>query len=99
MQSTPIRQQIAAALRCSPLLLLFGVAFAGVLMLNPAKAGLALWGLAKLGMGGYTGYWIDRFAFRAESRPHVLTGVAQGTAWKRRALIIAAAIVAAALIP
>lgn len=86
-------------LRCSPLLLLFGFAFAGVLALNPAKAGLALWGLAKLGMGGYVGYWIDRSVFRGDSRPHRLTGVVQGTAWKRRALIVAASILAAALIP
>jgi hypothetical protein len=88
-----------SAARCSPLLILFAVTFVGVLMLNPAKAGLALWGLSKLGMGGYVGYWIDRFAFGAGARPHLLDGVAQGAAWKRRSLIIGASILAAALIP
>ena len=86
-------------LRASPLLVLFIVAFLVVLMLNPAKAGLALWGVSKLALGGYLGYWIDRLAFRAEDRPHVLEGISRGAAWKRRALIIAAALLATGLIP
>jgi hypothetical protein len=88
-----------ALARCSPLLVLFLVSFAAVLALNPAKAGLALWGLAKLGMGGYVGYWIDRSVFRAEDRPHRLDDSWRAYAWQRRSWIVAASIVAAALIP
>lgn len=85
--------------RAAPLLLLFAVTFAVVSTLNPMKAGLALWGVSKIALGGYVGYWADRLCFRPEDRPHRLTGIAQGTAWKRRALIIAAAILAGGLIP
>lgn len=85
--------------RCWPLLLVFAATFAIVLLLNPAKAGLAVWGVSKLAMSAYIGYWADRLCFRPEDRPHVLEGVSKGTAWKRRAIIVAAAIVAGALIP
>lgn len=86
-------------LRGWPLLLLFCITFPVVLYLNPAKAGLALFGVSKIALGGYLGYLCDRFGFRYEDRPHVLEGISKGTAWKRRAIIMAAAIVAAALIP
>lgn len=86
-------------LRAWPLLVLFLVTFPVVLLLNPMKAGLALFGIAKIAMGGYLGYFVDRWAFRPEDRPHALEGISKGTAWKRRAIIIAAALVAAALIP
>jgi hypothetical protein len=87
------------ALRGWPLLALFAVTFTVVLFLNPAKAGLTLFGISKIALGGYLGYLCDRHGFRKEDRPHVLEGVSKGTAWKRRAIIMAAAIVAAALIP
>ena len=85
-------------LRASPLLVVFLIAFAIVVWMNPAKVGLTVWGIAKLGMGGYIGYWVDRILF-PYARPHTLEGIAQGTAWKRRALIVSAAIIASALIP
>lgn len=85
-------------LRVAPLLIFFGIAMAATAFLNPAKVGLAVWGLAKLGMGGYVGYWIDRVVF-PYARPHTQTGIAAGTAWKRRAVIVGAAVVAAALLP
>lgn len=85
-------------LRASPLLALFVVTFAITAFLNPAKVGLTVWGIAKLGMGGYVGYWIDRLIF-PYARPHDLIGIEAGTSWKRRALIVSAAIVAAALTP
>jgi len=86
-------------LRASPLLLLFLIAIAIVCWLNPAKAGLTVFGIAKIALGAYIGYWSDRLCFRAEDRPHRLEGIAKGTAWKRRAIIIAACVVAAAFIP
>jgi len=85
-------------LRCSPLLILGLVAFAIVFWLNPAKLGLMLWGCARLAVYAYIGYWVDRALF-PYARPHTLDGIAEGTAWKRRALIVSAAILAGALLP
>lgn len=85
--------------RGAPLLLVFALAFAVVLDINPAKWGLAFWGVGKIALCAYLGYWVDRLCFRPEDRPHVLTGIARGTAWKRRALIIAAAILAGGMLP
>jgi len=85
-------------LRATPLLLLGAITFVVVLMMNPAKVGLLIWGASRLGLYAYLGYWVDRIIF-PYARPHTLTGVAEGTAWKRRALIIGAAILAGALLP
>lgn len=85
--------------RGSPMLLLFVITFLVVIYLNPAKVGVAWWGVCKLMLSGYAGYWIDRLVFRPEDRPHMVEGIARGTAWKRRALIVAAAIIAGGLIP
>ena len=85
--------------RAWPLLAVFLVTFAVVLMIAPQKAGLVLFGVSKIALGGYIGYWADRLCFRPEDRPHVLEGISRGTAWKRRAIIVSAALIAAALIP
>lgn len=87
------------ALRAWPLLAVFVITFVVVVFLNPLKAGLAMWGISKLALGAYVGYWADRLGFTPEDRPHAVEGIARGTAWKRRALIMAAAILAAAFIP
>ena len=89
--SSDILAKLRDLARAYPLLLLFAVTFLVVLLLNPAKAGLALW--------GYLGYWVDRLCFRPEDRPHLLEGISRGAAWKRRSLIVAAAILAGGLIP
>ncbi len=91
--------KLADKLRAFPLAILFLVTFAVVLFIAPQKAGLAIWGISKLALGGYIGYWTDRTAFRPEDRPHKLEGVSKGTAWKRRACIISAALIATALLP
>ena len=98
-QSRAVFRKVADAGRATPLLVVFLVTFIAVAALNPAKAGLALWGVSKIALGAYVGYWADRMCFRPEDRPHRLVGIAQGTAWKRRALIVAAAILAGGLIP
>lgn len=85
-------------LRASPLLLLGMVTFWVVLVLNPAKVGLLVWGASRIGVYAWLGYWVDRVIF-PYARPHTLTGIAEGTAWKRRALIVAAALIAGALLP
>lgn len=85
-------------LRATPLLALGLIVFAAVWALNPAKLGLLLWGASRLGLYAYIGYWADRILF-PYARPHTLNGIAEGTAWKRRALIVSAAIIAGALLP
>jgi len=85
-------------LRATPLLLLGAVTFAVVLVLNPAKVGLLIWGASRIGLYAYLGYWVDRIIF-PYARPHELDGIAEGTAWKRRALIVSAALLAGALLP
>lgn len=93
-----LKLTLADRLRASPLLVVFLIAFAITVWLNPAKVGLTIWGIAKLCMGGYVGYWIDRLVF-PYARPHGLKGIEAGTSWKRRAIIVSASIVAAALTP
>lgn len=89
------------SLRAAPLAVLFLVCL-GVVIYHydaPQKAGLSVFGISRIAMGGFVGYWVDRLCFRNEDRPHLLDGIARGTAWKRRAIIIAACIVAAAFVP
>lgn len=93
-----LRSHLRDKARASPLLAVFIITLVITAALNPAKLGLAVWGVAKLGMGGYVGYWIDRLIF-PYARPHQLIGIEAGTSWKRRALIVAAAVVASALTP
>ncbi|GEM_PF-2376370 len=85
-------------LTAQPVLWLFVVTFAVVAWLNPAKVGLLFWGVSKLAMFAYMGQWIDERIF-PHAQPERLRGIEQGTAWKRRGLIVAAAVVAGALLP
>ena len=78
------------------MLLIFLIAFAVVFTLNPAKAGLTLWGVARVGLFAYLAYWVDRIIF---GRLKGLSGITLGAAWKRRALIVAASLIAGALLP
>lgn len=79
-------------------MVLFVVTFGIVIALNPAKVGLVLYGVSKLALFAQVGRWVDGWVFR-DSKPEELIGAAQGTAWKRRAWIVCAAIVAGALLP
>jgi hypothetical protein len=97
-EAAPFLAFVKDHLRAAPLLVFFLIALAVTALLNPVKVGLAIWGLAKLGMGGYVGYWVDRVVF-PYARPHTQTGIAAGTAWKRRAVIVGAAVVGASLLP
>lgn len=90
---------VADKLRAAPLVAIFLIAFLITVALAPAKAGLAVWGVAKLACGGYIGYWIDRLCYRPESRPHRLDGISRGAAEKRRAIIVAASVIATGLLP
>ena len=93
-------QRVARDLaRMWPLLILFAACFAVVLFLNPMKAGLTLYGIGRVALGGVLGYWTDRCVFPATDRPELLVGISRGAAWKRRAVIVAAAIVTLAFVP
>lgn len=74
------------------------ITFAVVLLLNPAKAGVLLWGICKLAAFAHAGNWVDCRIFPGD-QPETLDGVEQGTAWKRKAWLICAAILAGALAP
>ncbi len=85
-------------LTAQPVIWLFLATFAVVAFLNPAKVGLLIWGVAKLSAFAFAGDWIDSRIF-PHARPDELTGIEQGTAWKRKGLIVAAAIVAGSMLP
>ena len=85
-----------ARLTAHPVLWLFLITFAVTAFLNPVKLGLFAWAVSKLAGFAFLGNWIDS-RFFAEAQPNKLHGIEQGTAWKRKALIIAAAIVAGAV--
>lgn len=85
-------------LTVQPVILLFLVTFGVVVALNPAKVGLVLYALSKLALFAWIGRWVDSWVF-VDARPEDLSGPAQGTAWKRRAWIVAASILAGALAP
>lgn len=93
-----LRAALGNQLRVWQLLLLFVLLIAIVVWMVPAKLGLTLYGFGKLVGGAFAGYWCDRLLF-PYARPHQLEGIAQGAACKRRAIIVAACILAAALIP
>lgn len=83
--------------RMWPLWLLFAVCFGVVLFLNSMKAGLAIWGIAKVALAGPIGYLISYCTTARKHRPEALEdGIALGAALKSRDLIICATIVALA---
>jgi hypothetical protein len=91
-------ERVRHLLTAQPVIILFIATFACVIFLNPAKIGLLLWGVSKLAAFGFAGDWIDSRIFRG-AQPDKLTGIEQGTAWKRKGLIVAASIVAGAMLP
>lgn len=74
------------------LLLVIAVAF------NPAKFGSYLWIVSKLALAAVLGYGFDRAASH-ENQPEKLEGIERAMAQTRRATLMAAAIVAAGLMP
>jgi hypothetical protein len=66
--------------------------------LNPAKFGSYLWVMSKLSLAAVLGYGFDRAA-AFDSKPSKLDGIEKAMAQTRRATLIAAAIIAAGLMP
>jgi hypothetical protein len=78
--------------RMWPLWLLFVACFAVVLFINPMKAGLAIYGIGKISLGGVVGYLVSYCVTARMHRPEApLDGIALGTALKCRTWIICAA--------
>lgn len=100
LAETLVRAQMhaTARLRAEPILVLFAVTFAIVSILQPVKIGLTLWGVSKLALFAWLGDWIDRARF-PDAQPSTLQGVAQGTAWKRKAAIMCVSMACGALMP
>ena len=74
------------------------ITFGVVVILNPAKSGVLVWGICKLAAFAHAGNWVDCRFFPVD-QPEALSGVEQGTAWKRKAWLICSAIIAGALLP
>lgn len=84
-------------LTAQPVLWLALITFAIVAAIKPIKIGLLIWGICKLAAFAFTGDWCDARIF-PDAQPDNLKGIEQGTAWKRKGLIVAAAIIAGALL-
>ncbi len=81
---------------------IFGIASAigvfAIAQVAPQQLGVGLWKDALVSGSAFTGYWLDRNLF-PYARPHTLarTHMAYGTVQIRRAIVVAATMVATAL--
>ena len=66
-------------------------------MFAPGRAGTVISKLSMIAIAASAGYWIDRTAFRADRRPHLLLGPERTHAEYRRSIIMGAAMLAMAL--
>lgn len=90
--------EIGAKIRLWPWLSLALFTAAVVAVYRPSMIGLLAWSLCKLSFGAGLGYWIDRSIARG-ARPHELAGADKSNALFRRAIIVAATVLALALGP
>lgn len=85
-------------LRAFPLLAVALAAAALMALADPANAGLLVWGLAKVTLAAWLGYWIARSMDRGR-RPHELPeGPVRDAALLRRNLLVAASMIAFGLL-
>lgn len=91
-------KQAIDAVRMWPWLAAALVAVTYVGYMQPQMVGLLIWGLCKMCIGAFLGYWFDRSTARG-SRPHELEGDAKDRAQLRRAIIVAASILAMSQMP
>ena len=82
-----------------PLWLMFLASFAVVLFLNPMKAGLVVYVISKILLGGLVGLVIHWGFRRIYPMPAEPSGIEIGTDWKCCAWIICAAVIALGLVP
>lgn len=91
-----------------PLLAIFLLALAAVAIFSPAKVLLGIWGIAKLALGGYAGFWTSRWA-APYARPHLflreglppdqIHAVAFAISLAFRGVLMATGVIAAGFIP
>lgn len=92
-------QRIRDYLRAWPILLVALVMMVIAAASSQISLGVTLYGLGKSALGGYGGYWLDRLVF-PYGRPHESAQEDDRLARSiRRALIVAACVIAAALVP
>ena len=82
-----------------PLWLMFLASFGVTLFLNPLKAGLVIYAISKILLGGLVGLIIHWGFRRQHPMPAQPSGVEIGTDWKCAAWIICASVIALALVP
>jgi hypothetical protein len=88
--------------RMWPMLAVCIVTVVGVWFIAPQQTGILLYSVAKISMGGYMGYWVDRLCFpcsRPGEPPHGEHRAEDNTAAEyRRAAIVCAAMLALGLL-
>lgn len=89
-------RSITDKLRAWPWLALAIAITVVVFVIAPHQLGVLAWSLSKLAFGAYLGYWIDRSIF-SYARPGDLPNTSRHMAGLRRAIIIAASILALGL--
>ena len=94
----PKFSELGNKIRLWPWLALALITSGAVAVYRPEMVGLLLWTLCKLSLGAWLGYRVHRSIERGV-RPHELIGIARDRALLRRAIIVAAAMVALALGP
>lgn len=82
-----------------PLWSMFLASFAVVLFLNPVKAGLVIYAISKILLGGMIGIAIHWGFRQVHPMPREPSGIEVGTDWKCCTWIICAAEIALALVP
>jgi hypothetical protein len=87
-------KRLADLFRAWPLWVWTLVFFAIVILLKPVQIGVFVWGLLKLSTAAAGGYWVDRIVF-PYARPGIDPSSETERWWMlRRAIIMAAAILA-----
>lgn len=90
--------KILDVMRTWPILLVAVVMLAASMLTSGVSLAVTLYGLGKIAAGGYLGYWIDRLLF-PYARPHEQDEADRIFGCLRRAIIVAACVIAAALVP
>jgi hypothetical protein len=87
-----------AAIHPNAVIVMAVVLLIAIAVLNLAKLPMLAWGIGKMLIYAFVGDWIDRKIF-ADDQPKDLQGIAEGTAWKRKTMIVSASILASAFLP
>lgn len=92
-----VADSLGELVRLWPLVLVSLIGLLLVVSINPAKAGIYIWIVSKLTMAASVGYAVDIFGY--PDGIEKLEGIERAMAQTRRATLIAAAMIAAGLMP